>query len=116
MFAGARPRPRSPVTAKRIITSGPQTKATACRGSKVARGMSVVTTPTSPRQSPVAYRRLDDRRAQPAGTRRGDRILYQRPGAALRSFRQPKFYRFAQTCARNLLGRLHAPRAAFRQD
>src|SRR3990172_3705877 len=42
------PRAWSSRTVKRIITSGPQTRATLLAGSKGARGMSVVTTPTLP--------------------------------------------------------------------
>src|SRR3989304_3351012 len=48
------PRAWSSRTVKRIITSGPQTRATLLAGSKGARGMRVVTTPTLPRQLPAA--------------------------------------------------------------
>ena len=48
------PRSRRARAAKRIITSGPQIIATVRSGSKIARGIERVTTPTRPRQSASA--------------------------------------------------------------
>jgi hypothetical protein len=53
--SGGTPRSCSAATPKRIITSGPQSIATVSSGSKSARGTSVVTTPTRPRQPATAW-------------------------------------------------------------
>src|SRR5664280_1036715 len=47
-LAGADPRLINAAAVNRIMTSGPQTRARADRGSKPARAMSVVTRPTRP--------------------------------------------------------------------